>query len=102
MKHPFLIFIFCVVFSPFLNAQISPAKFGHLNFKGRALLINPAKSFSLQNYSASKDLSMKYHPAKLPFFCAMEEKSRNRFKITLKFRAGDDESYRKMIRSNHS
>jgi hypothetical protein len=34
----------------------------------------------------------------LPFFCDMEEKFRGKFNVFLKFRAGTDEGYRKLIR----
>ena len=47
----------------------------------------------------NKPRSLNYQPAKLPFFCNMEDKCRSRFNIFLKFRAGNDESYRKMIQS---
>lgn len=53
-------------------------------------------SFSSASW-LKKDLSMKYQPAKLPFFCSMEEKSRNKFHVFFKLRAGNDESYMKMI-----
>lgn len=36
----------------------------------------------------------------LPLFCAMEEKFRDKFNLFLKFRAGTDESYRKLIREH--
>jgi hypothetical protein len=61
-----------------------------------------SKSFdlNLQNsFSMRKVVSLKYNSPNLPFFCNMEDKSRNRFNIFLKFRAGNDESYRKMIQS---
>ena len=35
----------------------------------------------------------------LPFFCAMECKVRKRTNIWIKLRAGDDESYMKLIQS---
>gem|GEM_PF-6132501 len=35
----------------------------------------------------------------LPFFCAMECKVRKRTNIWIKLRAGDDESYMKLIKS---
>lgn len=56
--------------------------------------------FQLSNcliFLPQKDLTLKYNPPKLPFFCSMEEKSRNKFRVFLKLRAGNDESYRKMI-----
>ena len=36
---------------------------------------------------------------KLPFFCDMEDKFRNKYKVFLKIRAGNDESYMKMIKN---
>lgn len=61
-----------------------------------------SKSLNMYNSSLfplKKDLTFKYHPAKLPFFCGMEEKCRNKFNLFIKLRAGNDESYRKMISS---
>ena len=60
-------------------------------------LSSESLSFSLS--STKKATNLKYHPAPLPFFCAMEEKSKNKFHIILKLRAGNDESYMKMIKS---
>lgn len=45
----------------------------------------------------NRPLEFNYNAPKLPFFCSMEDKFRNRFNIFLKFRAGTDESYMKMI-----
>ena len=45
-----------------------------------------------------KPMSLHYDAPKLPFFCSMEDKFRNRFHIFLKLRAGDDDAYEKMIR----
>ncbi len=45
----------------------------------------------------NKPPTLNYQPAKLPFFCNMEDKCRNKFNIFLKIRAGNDESYTKMI-----
>jgi len=53
-------------------------------------------------FPVKKDLTLKYNAPKLPFFCNMEEKSRNKFHVFLKLRAGNDESYMKMIASPNS
>jgi len=45
-------------------------------------------------------VSLTYQTRKLPFFCMMEEKSRNKFNFFLKIRAGNDESYLKLIKSS--
>ena len=68
------------------------------------VIINPlrTKPFNLGSQSSvsiKKVSSLKYKAPDLPFFCSMEDKCRNRFNIFLKIRAGNDESYMKMIQS---
>lgn len=97
MKQKFLIGIFCALVTLVSNAQISTKKQSYLIPSHSSYLFFP-KSLSLKpTQTLKKDLSMRYEPAKLPFFCAMEERSRHKFKFILKLRTGDDESYRKMI-----
>jgi hypothetical protein len=57
-------------------------------------------SFPLMNLYSLKSInttSIKTQSPKLPFFCSMEEKCRSKFNFFLKLRAGNDESYMKMI-----
>jgi hypothetical protein len=42
---------------------------------------------------------MNYNAPTLPFFCALECKNQQRFNIWIKFRAGTDDDYEKMIGS---
>ncbi|MDP1800928.1 MAG: hypothetical protein Q8L81_06230 [Bacteroidota bacterium] len=64
----------------------------NLNFSvDRYYGINPYSQNS--NYS----ICIKSQLPKLPFFCNMEDKFRNKFSIFLKIRAGNDESYMRMI-----
>lgn len=46
-------------------------------------------------------LCVKTELPKLPFFCSMEDKFRNKFKVFLKLRAGTDDWYMSVIRSDH-
>ncbi|PBQ32947.1 hypothetical protein CNR22_14580 [Sphingobacteriaceae bacterium] len=97
MKLKFLIVFFCALLTTVGSAQNASKEILRLPPLHSTLLVFP-KLLSLKNpQTLKKDLSMKYEPAKLPFFCAMEEKSRAKFKIFFKFRAGNDESYEKMI-----
>jgi hypothetical protein len=47
---------------------------------------------------ANRSFVLHYQPPKPAFFCGMEDKFRDRFNIFLKLRAGNDESYMKMIK----
>jgi hypothetical protein len=62
-----------------------------MSFKSAVLINSPL-------YPLKKDLCVKYTPPKLPFFCSMEEKSRAKFGLFFKIRAGNDQDYRKLIK----
>lgn len=50
------------------------------------------------NLGTKKPIRLNHIPQKLPVFCRIEAKFRNKFNVFLKIRAGNDEDYRKMIK----
>ncbi|MEO6305850.1 MAG: hypothetical protein ABIP51_22075 [Bacteroidia bacterium] len=104
MKHHYLIFIFC--FSSLLfKAQFKlvdkiqwPLFNSYFSNKNK-LNFSFDRSFVFQNPTQNANMIfIKVDLPKLPFFCNMEDKFRNRFSIYLKIRAGNDESYMRMIK----
>lgn len=105
LKKHFLIFVFCFSFLLF-KAQGKPDS--TINF---ALLDSPAyrayfrssyyPSFIPYAHYSNFSMCLKTPLPKLPFFCNMEDKFRNKFNVFLKIRAGNDESYMRMITPNN-
>ena len=102
MKLKLLIFVSCMGMCCALRSQ-TPLKIkgsvfavSSINFKypAKALFVTVLPFIPLK-----KELTLKYQPAKLPIFCRMENAFRDKFKVFLKLRAGNDESYMKMIGS---
>lgn len=98
MKKHFLILIFSFSFMLF---KAQDKVFSFSNCVPKNLLTFRFNSVPLMNtYSGSTaNIYIKTQLPKLPFFCNMEEKCRNRFNVFLKIRAGNDESYERMIRN---
>lgn len=104
MKASLLIAVFCV--GPLFYAgaqvqskvsfswQVPKTKLSGVYFKSPIAGNSPL--FPLQ-----KAPDLNYQAPKLPFFCSLEEKSRSKFGLFLKFRAGNDETYRKMHEARH-
>ena len=98
MKKHFLIIIFCFSFLVFKTQNITsfsvhPKKTRAYNFYFPSMPI--IKSFNV----SPNCIFIKTQLQKLPFFCNMEDKFRNKYKVFLKIRAGNDESYMKMIKN---
>ena len=103
MKNHYLIFIFC------FSSLLFKAQFKTENKINLPLFdldtSNNKLNFSFNHHSfitpysqnANYSICIKSDLPKLPFFCNMEDKFRNKFNVFLKIRAGNDESYMKMI-----
>lgn len=98
LKNHCLIFIFC--FS-FLLSKAQDKIFPFSNYAPKSSIDLRFNYSPLVNiYSKSvNNISIKTQLPKLPFFCNIEEKCRSKFNIFLKIRAGNDESYERMIRN---
>lgn len=64
-------------------------------FLPASFILKPAAAPQLKNM-----LCVKTEMPKLPFFCSMEDKFRNKFNLFLKLRAGTDDWYMSVIKSN--
>jgi hypothetical protein len=84
-----------------LPASFQPHKALHFNFTPYSAGQNPVALNSSENCPQMKPALIKPISIKdMPFFCRMECKARNRANIWIKLRAGDDDSYMKMIRGS--
>lgn len=77
------------------------SSFTHCNLKNRIDF-----SFNLcpliDAYSQNTNyIYIKTQLPKLPFFCSMDDKFRNKFNVFLKIRTGNDESYRMLIQNSN-
>ncbi|MBA3681180.1 MAG: hypothetical protein H0W73_08445 [Bacteroidetes bacterium] len=103
MKKHFFILTFCFCFVLFKAQDKSFNLSGFTNCTPKSVRDFRFTSIPLMNvYSQKniKDLSIKTQLPPLPFFCNMEEKCRGRLSFFLKLRAGNDESYMRMISPN--
>ncbi len=102
MKSGKLILIFCLGLGFCAGAQVS-GKVGTyppiLKTQTSGTLFKKLMPLHSPLFPMKKDLSLKYVAPKLPFFCRMEEKSRSKFGLFLKLRAGNDEDYSKLNKS---
>lgn len=99
MKALVLIAVFCVGLVFCTRAQVPnkvtfswqapKTKLSDVYFKSPIAANSPL-------FPLKKDLSLNYAAPKSPFFCSLEEKSRSKFGLFLKFRAGNDETYLKI------
>lgn len=70
-----------------------------LNTFERKFYFRPFNSATASFFPVNRSFVIHYQPPKPAFFCGMEDKFRDRFNVFLKFRAGNDESYMKMIKA---
>ena len=75
-------------------------KFPQVNSNNKLHFLFSHHSFiTLLSQNVNYSIYIKSKLPKLPFFCSMEDKCRSKFNFFLKIRAGNDESYEKMIRN---